>query len=329
MDHYILRGYVTTTAAIDRLFAARHPDLAANAGDRDDETRRLLSRKNAVTRREPISPIRGPARSTVRKRPKAVFTQEDAERLWELSLADERERSMREEAAKDLRSALAEGDLDAVALTDHGDNKSVRPSHWLGKDGLDTVWTARMNVQVEATDTQFVESTVQIEEVRLTAWIASVLRNDSDNPELQKSAAEPALVDRIRFFARLGIRGTDTIADSSKSTGSSQAAILPWLPAERTSEAFRVVKNTPGGGGAVTARVINEMHRQVRAGEITLAEFASLSQPKLAMRFSASRQVVIPARKTVLGQLEAEADALLGQAAEKTNRSRRKVEKSK
>ena len=71
------------------------------------------------------------------------------------------------------------------------------------------------------------------------------------------------------------------------------------------------------------------MARQVRAGEITLAEFTGLSEPKLARHFSASRQVVVPARKAVLAQLEVEAGTLLGKAAKKTDRSRRKAEKNK
>jgi hypothetical protein len=110
--------------------------------------------------------------------------------------------------------------------------------------------------------------------------------------------------------------GTAT-TNASPGIDESDSKTPGWVPENAPVDAFQVVKNPRGRRGEAAVRVANEMKRQVKDLEITLADFKGLSEPKLATRFGASRTLVVAARTKALADLEAEALQLAKQKANK------------
>lgn len=208
MSLYIPRGYVSTSQAVVNLFKARHPELLASTLARSAEMRRLYERYRAEfpgnypppatlmdavrlrdARSKRLAIIAGAVgwRDALRhanSNPEQLnqwvgtFGEEHLARLRELDGIASEAKRLHTKAAIELRAALAEGDLSAVVLSDSGDWETVSLSHWLGKNGLKTVWESRLRVQVEATHTVFVDGTVMLKEADLTAWMRSILPAD-------------------------------------------------------------------------------------------------------------------------------------------------------
>ena len=143
---YIPRGYISTQQALGRLCEARHADLLSGATERDAEERRLSNRR-ILSKPSPIIPINTRDRNGTDSGP-IEFTREEDERLKALAAIRWQIHSFREAAASDIRTALAEGDLSAMLLTNDGREVPINTSAWRAKDGLEGVWTGQMSVHL-------------------------------------------------------------------------------------------------------------------------------------------------------------------------------------
>ena len=212
MSLYVPRGYVITAEAVQRVFEARHPDLAASALARSVNLQRLheyfraefpgidpppakfidlIRLRDARLKRSaviaaaigPRDALRHPKTTSEQsEQPAGNFGEEDLARLRELCRIETEQHRFESEAAMELRSALAEGDLTADVLTDAGAWVPLDRSHWLGKDGLTTVRRSRLRVQVPGTQTPLVDGTVIIKEDHLMSWIRFISLTDGEQP---------------------------------------------------------------------------------------------------------------------------------------------------
>jgi hypothetical protein len=230
---HVPRGYLTTAQAVVRVFQARHPDLAASASApsaRQAELQRLQRRYDAeFPGPNPPSPTLTEARrwqaavaprrariaaavdwrdaarlrrtnSITNSNPEqpeqlvGTFDEADLARLLELRRVETEHRRVESEAAMELRSALAEGDLTADVLTDAGALVPLGRSLWLGTDGLTTVRRG----QVPGTHTPPVAGTVLIKEDRFLTWIKQGKQDEAELSRLTKTTsmrAEPDTLD--------------------------------------------------------------------------------------------------------------------------------------
>jgi hypothetical protein len=167
---YTPRGFLLTADAVDRLFAARLPDLASSTPERETEILRLRVLKRAATRPLPIEPLDSPGSgSAERMRPE--FTKVDAERLSHLATIEAESRSWREVAANDIRLALAEGDLAAIMLTEDGREEPIRLTTWRAQGGLDCVKTGWVRMQLPFC-TGETEGVAFVKESDLITWLS-------------------------------------------------------------------------------------------------------------------------------------------------------------
>jgi hypothetical protein len=79
-------------------------------------------------------------------------------------------RSARESAVGDLRTALAEGDLVAALLSDHGRHASIPLSMWRGRNGLASLLSGRLRMQFPTQYEGTTDGQVLIEEAGLRRW---------------------------------------------------------------------------------------------------------------------------------------------------------------
>ena len=144
-DLYTPRGYISTRQAIERLFETRHGDLLPAAREREREMRSLFDLKFPSIP-SPISSIRAGAQgdSNCRRR---KFTPADERRLNELDAMAHEMRAFWDAAAKDVRSALAEGDMSAILTKDDGHQRPISTTTWRGKDGLEYARAGRAKMQ--------------------------------------------------------------------------------------------------------------------------------------------------------------------------------------
>lgn len=203
MKSYVPRGYVSTADAVERIFEARHPDLAASASARDADMRRLYGHyraefpghypppatimdatrlRDAVSKRRAIIAGALDARSALNSRrdnskpvqPVGTFGEEDLAQLHELDRTATEQRRLENAAAIELRAALAEGDL--VAVLNHEEMPPIPKFRWCEDDGLIIVQKARLPDQLEGTLTQKVERAALIKEADLVGWLRSILK---------------------------------------------------------------------------------------------------------------------------------------------------------
>jgi hypothetical protein len=202
MSPYIPRGYVTTANAVDHIFRARNPDLATSTSAREAEMRQLYEHycsefpgdhpiparlTDAIRLRDAASKRRAIIMGAVNWRDAAgvlrqaksqleepkqtlgTFGEEDLARLRELDRIGTEQHRLVIDAAMELRSALAEGDL--VAVLNYEEMPAVSEFRWRKDDGLTIVSEGRLSHQVEGTHTQFVESMVVMKKEELAGWL--------------------------------------------------------------------------------------------------------------------------------------------------------------
>jgi hypothetical protein len=186
---YIPRGYISTQQALARLFEARHADLLSHAPGRDAEERRLSSRRAGSG---PID-----------------FTKEEEERLRELSAIRGRMHSLRVAAASDIRTALAEGDLSAILLTNNGREVPVNISAWRAREGLDGVWTGQMSVHLPFSIGP-TKGQAYVKEADFNAWMRKILgtvahqlkkSSPAENLEMSEGAETPPIDKNLGYPA--------------------------------------------------------------------------------------------------------------------------------
>jgi len=166
---YIPKGYIPTQQAVAQLIEARHADLVSSAPEREQEVRRLYALK-AASKPRPIIPIHDHTPdSSDRVRPE--FTPAQERRLRELGAIDAEMLAAREAAARDVRSALAEGDISAILLIDNGDETPISISRWRAKDGFTAVQTGRIDVRLPF-GISTTKGRVLIKEIDFIVWLS-------------------------------------------------------------------------------------------------------------------------------------------------------------
>jgi hypothetical protein len=119
----------------------------------------------------PIVPLAIGGRPTDGVQNQVAFTQVHENRLKELETIAGRVRSSRAVAANDLRTALAEGDLRAVLLSDSGIETPISLSRWRAADGVEAVLTGRIRI---ALPDGTADGLALIREIDLIEWLSKV-----------------------------------------------------------------------------------------------------------------------------------------------------------
>lgn len=171
-DAYVPRGYVSTRQAVDRLFEERHSDLAANRSEREAEMRTLCALKSAL--RSTLGPIERhralPLDNGDSTQP--GFSAANEERLKVLSAMEKQERSERAVAARDIRTALAEGDFAAILVTDYGHEAAIPISRWRANDALQCVRKGQIEMQLPTATMGTSRGRAFIKGVDFTVWLS-------------------------------------------------------------------------------------------------------------------------------------------------------------
>jgi hypothetical protein len=279
MSPYIPRGYVTTADAVDHIFRARNPDLAASTSARESEMRQLYEHycsefpgdhpiparltdairlRDAASKRRAIIVGAVNWRDTVGilrqaesqlEEPKQTlgpFGEEDLARLRELDRIGTEQHRLVTDAAMELRAALAEGDL--VAVLNYEEMPAVSQFRWRKDDGLTIVEKACLSHQMEGTHTRFVESAVVVKEADLVMWLGLNLRQtDGEVGHLNENGAE------IRSATPTEVRGSaehsqaPTGMDAQPAVGSGNGvghSVVRVDPATRRDAGRPNAKNT-------------------------------------------------------------------------------------
>jgi hypothetical protein len=239
MSPYIPRGYVTTADAVDHIFRARNPDLAASTSARESEMRQLYEHycsefpgdhpiparlTDAIRLRDAASKRRAIIMGAVNWRdtvgilrqaesqleePKqtlGAFGEEDLARLRELDRIGTEQHRLVTDAAIELRAALAEGDL--VAVLNYEKMPAVSQFRWRKDDGLTIVEKACLSHQMEGTHTRFVESAVVLKKAELVRWLGLIPELDAIEPQ-QKELPSARRFDASGLRPIANVRGPD------------------------------------------------------------------------------------------------------------------------
>jgi hypothetical protein len=176
MSPYIPRGYVTTAQAVDYVFQVRHPDLAATTSAREVEMRRLHSEINTMISRASVAVALSNlgARNIGIDQPLGTISSENAARLKELEGVASEASCRHADAAIELRSALAEGDL--VAVLNCEEMPAVPKFRWRKDDGLTIVREGRLSHQVKGAHTESTSCATLIKEAELMGWLGLLLQ---------------------------------------------------------------------------------------------------------------------------------------------------------
>ena len=134
--------------ALDQLFVARHPELAATGSAHEAERASLFERMQAAKAlASPIVPIdhQGPHHVEEIRQP-VNFSREDRKRLQELANENTKLVAIRNDGASILREALAEGDLTSTLVTRDGREILIKAIIWRAEGGLEIVKSGRARV---------------------------------------------------------------------------------------------------------------------------------------------------------------------------------------
>jgi hypothetical protein len=228
---YIPRGKITTTEAVERLFELRQSDEATQMRPLKEEERLLLIRASKMPSCAPRPPpplgasgLHFGADDRERRDSNLALRAELEVRLQTLRQALSKFHSAICTAGSNLRDALAEGDLTAIALQDDGSLFEVPVSFWRKRDALRNVMNGfemmrprechlELNVRFFVEEKDFVSWAQCPADSVAEAETKGVNRNSrTQRPRPTQNAVDIAMLKFMQEAARTGSKATQSQA---------------------------------------------------------------------------------------------------------------------